>query len=153
MAFQLTWSIEGEKQLSRSLRGINESMGDWTPAFRKISRELKNVFANEVFSTKGSAVGERWAPLSPSYLAAKRAAGYSADPLVRTGKMQKSFKTLVKADSATIWNAIKYFQYHQSNKPRSKLPRRVMMKLGNDQKEFVVKTFHSHFIKKIKPKL
>lgn len=153
MAFRLQWSIEGEQQLLRNLRGVSETMGDWRPAFWKASKELKNVFSNEVFRSKGREIGESWAPLSPAYLAAKRKAGYPSQPLVRTGKMQKSFKDLVKADSATIWNAVNYFQYHQSNKPRSKLPRRVMMKLGNDQKEMVVKIFHTHFIKKLKQKL
>lgn len=153
MAFQLSWNIEGEQQLLRNLRGVNETMGDWRQAFKKTAKELKQVFSNEVFATRGGVVNERWEPLSPRYLAQKRADGYSDQPLVRTGKMQKSFKDLVKADSATIWNAIQYFKYHQSNKARSKIPRRVMMKLGNDQKEMVVKIFHTHFIKKLKQKV
>ena len=83
-------------------------------------------------------------------MAAKRKQGYSADPLVRKGDMQKSFKSLAKIDSATIWNSIAYAKYHQSNRPRRKIPRRVMMKLGNDQKAMVVKIIHTHFIKKLK---
>lgn len=148
--FKLSWTIEGEKQLSRNLRGISETMGDWKPAFTKIAKDLKDVYANDVFKTKGGAIGENWPPLKPSYLAAKRKAGYSAQPLVKTGQMQKAFKSLAKTDSATIWNSIAYSKYHQSNQPRRKLPRRVMMKLGSDQKEMVVKIIHEHFIKKLK---
>jgi phage gpG-like protein len=150
MAFQLAWNIEGEQQLLRNLRGVKETMGDWKPAFDKTARDLKRVFANDVFSSKGRAVEENWPPLKPQYLAQKRAQGFSDQPLVKTGKMQKSFKSLVKADSATIWNAVTYFRYHQSNKPRTVLPRRVMMKLGNDQKAMVVKIFHTHFVNKLK---
>ena len=51
--FQLSWTIEGEKQLSRNLRGISETMGDWEPAFKKIAKDLKDVFSNDVFF-KGS---------------------------------------------------------------------------------------------------
>lgn len=150
MPFQLSWSIEGEQQLARNLRGVKESMGDWTPAFRKTAKDLQAIFANDVFQTKGKAVDEDWPPLKPTYLAQKRKQGYSDEPLIKTGKMQKAFKSKFKPDSAKIWNAIQYSMYHQSNKPRSKLPRRVMMKLGNDQKELVVKIFHTHFIKKLK---
>ena len=150
MPFQLSWKIEGEQQLLRNLRGVQESMGSWAPAFKKISKELKDVFSNDVFATKGAAIEESWPALSPRYLAAKRRAGYPADPLIRTGKMQKAFKSLAKTDSATIWNSIAYAKYHQSNKPRTKIPRRAMMKLGNAQKALVVKIFHTHFVKKLK---
>jgi len=151
MTFALSWVIEGEQQLLRNLRGVKEGMGNWKPAFRKTARELKKVFANDVFATKGKAIDEDWPPLKPAYLAKKRADGYSATPLIKTGKMQKAFRTQFDANSATIWNAIKYAKYHQSNKARSSnLPRRAMMKIGNDQKTMIVKIFHTHFIKKLK---
>lgn len=153
MPFQLTWTIEGEQQLVRNLRGVREAMGEWKPAFNKTARELKKIFANDVFASKGRVVGENWPPLKPTYLAEKRAQGFSTDPLIKTGKMQKSFQSIIKPDSATIFNAIAYFRYHQSNKPRSSnLPRRVMMKLGNDQKTMIVKIFHTHFINNIRKK-
>ena len=116
---ELQWSIEGEQQLARRLQGVNESMGSWKPAFKKTAKVLKNTFQNDVFNTKGGVIDETWRPLSPTYLAKKREQGYPSQPLVRTGKMQRSFKDLVKPDSATIWNAIRYFKYHQSNRPRS----------------------------------
>lgn len=151
MPFQLSWNIEGEQQLLRNLRGVSESMGNWKAAFRKTAKELKDVFANEVFNTEGGAINERWSPLRPQYLAQKRKEGFNGGTLVRTGKMQKAFKSQFDPNSATIWNAVQYSKYHQSNKGRSSnLPRRVMMKLGNDQKTMVVKIFHTHFINKIK---
>lgn len=151
MPFQLTWTIEGEQQLSRNLRGIQESMGDWKPAFKKTASELKKVFSNDVFTSKGRAVGENWPPLKPTYLAEKREQGFAGGTLVKTGKMQKAFQSIVKPDSARMFNAIAYFKYHQSNQPRSSnLPRRVMMKLGNDQKTMIVKIFHTHFINKLR---
>ncbi len=150
MPFQLSWQIEGEQQLLRNLRGIRESMGDWRPAFRKVARELKDTFANDVFQTEGGAVDESWSPLSPKYLAQKRAQGFSGGTLIKTGKMKKAFKSMFDPNSATLWNAAQYFKYHQSNKPRNKLPRRVMIKLGNDQKVLVVRIFNTHFQKKLK---
>lgn len=153
MSIALSWDIEGTKELSRVLRGIGDGIKDWTPAFKEASEELAKTFANEVFRTKGAIIGEKWAPLKPSYLAAKRAAGYPADPLIRTGEMQRNFKTLFKPDYGQVWNATQYFQYHQSDKPRqSNLPRRVMMKLGENQKQLVVKIFHTYWYMKVNKK-
>lgn len=150
MALQLSWKIEGEQQLLRNLRGVSESMGSWKPAFDEVAKELKDVFSNDVFSTRGKAIEENWPALKPSYLAQKRKQGYPADPLVKTGAMKNAFKSLAKTDYAKVWNAIAYAKYHQSNKPRSVLPRRAMIKLGNAQKAMVVKIFHTHFVKKLK---
>lgn len=150
MALQISWKIEGEQQLLRNLRGISETMGSWKPAFKTVAKDLKDVFANDVFDTEGRAIEENWDKLKPKYLAQKRRDGYSSETLVRTGKMKESFKSLAKVNSAKVWNAIAYAKYHQSNKARSKIPRRIMMKLGNDQKAMVVKIFHTHFINKLK---
>lgn len=151
MSIALSWEIEGTKQLSRTLTGIGKGIKDWTPAFKESADSLAKIFSNEVFRTKGAEIGEKWKPLKPSYLAAKRAAGYPADPLVRTGEMQRNFKTLFKPDYGQVWNATAYFKYHQSDKPRSSnLPRRVMMKLGENQKQLVVKIFHTYWYNKVK---
>lgn len=64
--------------------------------------------------------------------------------------MKDSFKTAVAADYAEIWNTASYFKYHQSNKARSKLPRRMMMNLTNDTKSEIVKIFHTYWHSKVK---
>ena len=144
----ITWSIEGEVQLARRLRIIATEVKDWTPAFQEASDKLKEIFSTEVFTTQGGIIGESWQPLKPKYLAQKVKSGFPADTLVKTGRMQKSFFNEVHADHAIIGNNSPYFKYHQSKEPRSKLPRRIMMKLGNPQKEIVVKVFHTYWYKK-----
>ena len=150
MALTLQFNIEGERQLSRRLRGIGDEVKDWKPAFREAGKELVQVFSNDVFASRGRAVGESWAPLAPATLAEKEAQGYPSQPLVRTGEMKNSFQAQPLSQSLTLWNATEYFKYHQSNQPRSKLPRRVMMKLGEEQREIVVKTFQKHYRKKMR---
>lgn len=154
MSLQLSWQIEGKQELSRVLREVGKGIKDWTPAFRETSQELVKIFANDVFATRGKAIGESWKPLKPSYLAKKTADGYPADPLIRTGKMKQNFKSLFQSDKAEIWNSTVYFKYHQSDAPRtSNLPRRVIMKLGENQKQLVVKIFHTYWYKKINGKI
>jgi len=145
---RLEWSIEGEKQLSRRLRGLENDIKDFSPAFKKSASKLKSIFSRDVFSSRGQVIGEKWKRLSPYTVAQKARQGFPSDPLVRTGKMKNSFTTKYGPREATISNTAEYFKYHQSNKPRSRIPRRVMMKLGNNQKEMVVKEFQN-YIRKI----
>lgn len=140
----LSWSIEGDKQLSRKLEGIKSNLKDFRPAFKNSSDMLVGIFSKDVFSTKGGIIGETWARLSPMTIKQKVRRGFGTQPLVNTGTMQGSFKTIVESNRAVIFNTTDYFKYHQSNKPRSRLPRRVMMKIGNSQKVEVVRIFQKY---------
>jgi phage gpG-like protein len=143
---QISWTIEGEVQLSRRLRGVGEGVKNWQPAFKDASDELKKVFSNDVFETQGRAIGVTWPPLSPSTLRDKTRRGFGGKgPLERSGAMRRGFQSVAKTDYAKVWNSLAYFKYHQSNKPRTKIPRRVMMRLGNAQREMVVRTFQRYF--------
>lgn len=144
MALQLSWTIEGEQQLSRVLLGMESSMQDYSYPFAQSAQLLKNTFAVDVFNSQGAAIGEPWAPLSPATVAAKaRTYGHTL-PLIGTGNMRASFATQVSKDQAVIYNTASYFKYHQSNQPRHRLPRRVMMKLTDNLKESIVKFFQLH---------
>lgn len=147
MGTQISWSIEGDKQLSRVLEGVENKLKDPKPAFKQSAEKLIGVFQKEVFDTQGAVINERWARLSPYTVAQKARQGYPLDPLIRTGRMRRSFESLVESDRAVIYNTAEYFKYHQSNQPRQKLPRRVMMKLGNQQKEIVIKVFQEHILR------
>lgn len=148
MAFQLEWFIEGEKQLSRVISDIKTDTKQLGPAFKKSGEHLRRTFERDVFKTRGAEIGERWAPLSPVTIARKSLKGYPSTPLIATGRMKRSFRSYARTDMAAVYNTADYFKYHQSNQPRSsRLPRRVMMKLGINQREDVVKIFHTHIYK------
>lgn len=147
MALQLSWTIEGQKQLSRKLFILAENVKDWTPAFKAVAQQLRQTFETDVFQTRGSAIDEHWAPLSPGY-AAWKARNYPGKGILeRTGAMRGGFRSEWKGDMARVWNGVKYFKYHQSKESRGRLPRRVMLKLANPQRELIVKIFHTHFQK------
>lgn len=145
----ISWTIEGETQLSRRLEGLVAGVRDMTTPFRQSADMLVSTFSKDVFATRGGAIGEQWQRLSPYTVAQKARHGYPADPLVRTGKMQGSFTSIVASDRAVIYNTAGYFKYHQSNQPRARLPRRVMMKLGETQKEQVVKVFQRYILEQV----
>lgn len=146
---QVTWTIEGERQLSRRISKIGDEIKDWTNAFKEAGQTIKDVFANEVFSSEGAVIGESWPALKPQYLAAKRKQGYTGGILVKTSLMKNSFRYEYDKHSAIIWNSADYFKYHQSKGARRRLPRRVMMKLGTTQREIIMKIFHTYWHKKV----
>lgn len=143
MSFQLSWTIEGDKQLSRVLTRMTTDIKDFKIPLTTIAENLTSLYSKDVFETQGSAIGETWRPLSENTLKAKKRMGYPSTPLVATGAMMQGFRSIVTSDQAVIYNTQDYFKYHQSNKPRKKLPRRVMMKIANRQKEMIVKEFQN----------
>ena len=143
----ISWTIEGETQLSRNLLLLAARVKDWTPAFAETAYELKSLFSGDVFNTEGSVIDEQWAPLSKAY-AYRKAQKYPGKGILEaTGKMRNSFMTLWRPDMAAVWNEATYFKYHQSNQPRHVLPRRVMMKLAEAQRVQVVRIFNTYFSK------
>jgi len=137
---EITFSIEGEVQLIRRLRDIERDLKDWTPEFKRIGNLLLKTFKHN-FQTQGRTLGEPWKRLAPSTIAQKRRKGYPLTPLIATGKMRDSFKAGVGRFHVEISNPVAYFPYHQSRRPRRKLPRRVMMKIDEERKQLISKIF------------
>lgn len=141
---KVSWTIEGEKQLSRRLIGLGNSVKNFKPELSKSANFLKSFFGGEVFDTRGRAIGEPWKA---------RKKFYPWPLLERPGsRMRKSFKMKAEKLRAEVWNAVDYFKYHQSRLPRRKLPRRVMMKLTNQLKDKVISFFHEGLWKRVKKK-
>ena len=137
---ELTFSIEGDKQLIRRLKDIEKDFKDWTPEFIRVGSLLLKTF-KENFRTQGNTLGEPWQKLADSTIAQKKRLGYPLVPLIRTGTMRDSFKSNPSRYHVIIDNPMEYFVYHQSIRPRHKLPRRVMMKIDNRRKELIIKVF------------
>lgn len=131
---QLEFEIEGEKQLSRRFVKIPQDLGDLTPVMVRIGAELKTA-VDQNYKSRGSLFGAKWKPRKDN----------KTHPLLeKTGKMRAGFKERLGPDYVEIYNTVDYFKYHQSNKPRKKLPRRIMLKLDQVRKTFIVKEFQRH---------
>lgn len=138
MPVQLQFEIEGEVQLSRRLLIAAEGVKTFDEPLENISKEVLRSF-DENFDSRGSLFGG-WAP---------RASTYKADwPLLeKSGDLRSGFDAAFTSQSVTFGNAIPYFKYHQSKQARSKLPRRVMMKLDQQRKNYIIKEFQKYLIK------
>ena len=147
--FQLRFEIEGVTELSRKLEITINRLRDMTPAFQQTALDLHRTFSQDVFETEGGVIDEDWQELSPAYAAQKSKRYPGAGILVATGRMRQSFVYDWTANMASVWNSAPYFPFHQSNKPRSRLPRRVMIKLAEAQKEHVVEIFHKYLMQSV----
>lgn len=142
---QLQFIVDGDLQLSRVLESYAANIQDWTPAFEQSAAGMVEVFSTQVFDTQGQAIDEQWSPLSRAY-ALQKARKYGDSPiLVRGGEgsenMKNSFGVTIDPTSMTVFNTASYFKYHQSSLPRTKMPRRVMMKLTDDMRANIVRAF------------
>jgi len=146
MSFQIQWEIEGSRELSRVLNNVSRAAKDFKKPLGQSAVMLRKLFEGDVFKTEGAAIQRKWARLSPATVASKARSGYPfpTKPLMATGKMQKSFYTRVYSEYAVVGNNADYFKYHQSNKPRKRLPRRIMMRINNPSKEEIQRFFWEH---------
>lgn len=139
--------VEGVKQLSavfeKTGRGLSNLREPLQNSTRYMEAEIQNNYDNQ-----GATFNAKWAPLAESTKKQKLRKYGSTTPLVNTGRMKKGFKSRVGTQQAVIENNTPYFKYHQSNKPRTKLPRRVMMAIGNKQQAKIIR-FFTEYLNKI----
>ena len=129
----LNVSLEGEKQLSRRLQTIPSDISNWKIPLFRIGGEVRGSI-DKNFSGRGSLFG-RWVPRKDNL----------PHPLLeKTSTMRRNFKSTLGPDYVEIFNPTPYFKYHQSNKPRRKIPRRLMMKIDDERKRFIQREFQKH---------
>lgn len=142
MAVRLRATIEGEEQLSRRLEGLDRGATDLRPAFEDIGDELLHSFDTN-FDNRGALFMEGGWPRRSSNTP-------GTHPLMeKTGALRHSFDKKVGNDFVILFNRLMddYGKYHQSNKRRSKLPRRVIMKIDQARKVFIQKRIQGHIIR------
>ncbi|SDP33134.1 Phage virion morphogenesis family protein [Arthrobacter sp. ok909] len=129
MGLNLQIEITGDRETVRRLAAMGESLDRLPDAMRETGTYLTGFFSGEVFASHGGAIGMPWPRLSPKTEAQKAREFPGRPMLVRSGLMQRSFRSSFTDSSARVTNTADYFKYHQSDLPRTKLPRRAMMEL------------------------
>ena len=140
--FRLKWTIEGVPELSRILMTTVRKLSDLKlPLWKSSKLILADVEEN--FETEGRLVGG-WKPLAPSTVAGRMREGYGGEHpiLQKTGALRKSFYSTVFNTKAFISASSPYFAFHQSRKPRTRLPRRAMLVLTHRTRQNIVEEFY-----------
>lgn len=149
---ELTLEAIGEAKINNMLSDLGLDLRNLRGAMNEVGRESIKYFSGNVFANRGATIngGQRWQRLSDAY-AAQKARTYPGRPvLVRTGKMQRSFKYDSTGMSVTIRNDDPKFKYHQSDETRYLLPRRVMLGVYANMQRDVTRTIALAISRKIK---
>jgi hypothetical protein len=141
LAFRVT--LEGEVLVDRRLQAIEARMSDVGPAWPAVIKTFREIMAKS-FATEGRSTGAAWPELVDTTQAERRRLGFPpAHPILeRTGKLKRA---LVLGEGGDIRSTPRrltigvgpeadYFVYHQSNRPRTRLPRRAPVLLTADDK-------------------
>ncbi len=135
MAFRLQMSLEGETQIDRILGITVQGVTD----FREPLQASKVIIMDRVeqnFDRRGALFGG-WTP---------RKKDKPWPLLEQTGKMRRSFKADITNTQLTVGNSDDKFKYHQSNKARTKIPRRVMLKIDEPSAILITKAFQLYLV-------
>lgn len=139
MGVPLEFSIQGEKQLSAELGIAAEHLTDFSKPMRKTSVIMMNA-VDENFNSRGARFG-KWKPRKPTNPP-------QTHPLLeKTGKMKRSFYKESGKNHALVSNRdTEKFRVHQSNEPRSKIPRRVMLAMDDRMNTEIFKVFQLYIV-------
>ena len=125
---EITINLSGTKALIEKFNKLEAKLKNFSPEFRTIGSYLTSYFSSEVFLSRGSVLGNPWAPLAESTLKEKMKKYPGRGPLEASGDMRNEFRSDEGPMELKITNASPHFKYHQSKLPRkSNLPRRVML--------------------------
>lgn len=132
--------IEGDKQVSRRLGIMADGVTNFREPMRDIAGELQKSFQDN-FDSQGGLFQGGWPKR-------QNEASYDHPILDDSGHMRGGFRERVGQWSATLWNVVPYFRYHQSNKARkTALPRRIMIKVDAQRKTFIVKAIQLYIVR------
>lgn len=140
--FTIRGWLEGDQVISRELQGLEERLGDMTPAWPAVLKVFRTIMS-QAFATEGASTGSPWAQLAPSTVKRRIRQGFpGAHPiLARTHTLERALTSEGGASIVVqmphyfaVSVDLDYFKYHQSKAPRTKLPRRAPINLTQDDK-------------------
>lgn len=138
---EMEFSVLGEKQFDRAIRGIQDVPKDLSPIWEKISDDFRET-EEQQFSNEGAFEGNRkWSDLSPKYAIVKAFRWGSVPILTASGKLRASLSVKgaegsvndIQPQGMTVGTSIEYGIYHQTG--TSRMPAREPILLSDDQKK------------------
>lgn len=151
MAVRLGAQLEGLDEIVEKIGGIEARAQDPQPALHVVANLLEAHVAR-TFATEGAHGGRPWPPLAASTVEARTrrwgyyrrwapvaGAGGVGPILTWHGRLARSFRRggvahirIVTPSGLTWGSGVTYGIYHQSTKPRFRLPRRAPIQFRDD---------------------
>lgn len=137
--FQMSFEIEGEKQISAELGIAVDMLQDFSEPMDKAADIMMDAVEDN-FNKRGGRFGG-WAPRKDTL---------SHPLLEKSGEMRDSFYKQSTSDYAMVGNDDPKFGFHQSNQPRTRLPRRVMLQIDARMRDEIFKAFQAYIVKALR---
>lgn len=150
---QITVTVKGAPEALAMLKRTKDGMLNLATPFKDIGGLLTKLYAGEVFASRGRVIGHPWPRLAPATEREKDRRWAGRPAMIRTGKLQNSFRFDSGPTSLRIHNTAKsrkgfpYFAAHQLGTGR--VPQRVMMALDDQRVRQIQKTIQDHLNKQI----
>jgi phage gpG-like protein len=149
----LVIELEGQREFDRTFTRFTENLRDFRQLWPSVISVLRKI-SEEQFAFEGRGKSGAWQPLSPKYAAWKEK-NYPGSPILqRTGALQLSLTSntahsIVRAgkEELEFGTTLRYGIYHQSRKPRKRLPRRPIFDFNEQDKNRVTKAIQARLIK------
>lgn len=136
MGMQLGFEIEGDKQISAELGITIDHLTDFSEPMSEAADIMMDAVEDN-FDKRGGRFGG-WDP---------RKDPTKTHPLLElSGDMRKGFFKESTSEYAMVGNDDFKFPYHQSNQPRTKLPRRVMLQIDARMRDEIFKAFQRYIV-------
>lgn len=123
----MTIQIKGINELNKYLQSIKKEIQN-PLKFHKQSSVIMLTDIHNHFSKEQSPTG-KWKALSPITIFRRRGGGQSksAKILQDTGRLRNSIVNAFSSKGAEVGTNVEYGKYHDSDKPRTKLPQRKFL--------------------------
>lgn len=138
----ITGHLEGQVLIQRQLEGLEERMSDMTPAWPSVLRVFRGIM-RAAFATEGGSTGAPWPQLAERTVKDRERQGFPGRHpiLARTHTLERALTTEGGASVVVqmpryfaVAVDLDYFKYHQSKRPRKRIPRRAPINLTQDDK-------------------
>lgn len=154
--FQMNATLNAEniRLLHVKFNRLLEQVQDWSNVFDLLDEEYRHEVEKQ-FDTEGMHGGHKWVGLSRLTIKDRKRKGYPPGPiLVRSGYLRDSLlgrtSESINVVTPREWiygTNVPYAIYHQSDKPRTVLPRRAFLVITRMFRLFVIRKMHHYAIK------
>lgn len=129
----ISYSVDNDKRFQRAINNATRKVSDLRFAFKEIARDWRK--SNQAqFTLRGSGL---YPPLNSQYEERKKRIYGNQPIMVASGNLRDSLTKaggdhieVVKKDSLTFGTANDYAVFHQSDRPRTKIPQRKVLFIG-----------------------
>ena len=124
------------------VEGVVDRTGDLRRTGDDIDKEFAAIEAEQFASRGASGRGGVWEPLKRSTVEAKRKAGQSTEPLVRSGRMRDALtrandpnRGYRPTENEIEWSFPAYTAIHQKGGKKQRPPQREVVSLTDEQRQ------------------